>query len=81
MLTAILAAGAGAVKVEMRGGLAGLCLVAAGENGEDVLGVLMPIRSKGETEEAPARFDLHEVAKRAAAECRAKGMDVEVVEP
>jgi hypothetical protein len=75
MLTAILAAGAGVVKVEMRGGLAGLCLVAAGENGEDVLGVLMPIRSKGETEEKP---DLHDLAERAAAACRAEGMDVEV---
>jgi hypothetical protein len=57
MLTAILAAGAASVKVEMRGGLAGLCLVAAGENGEDVLGVLMPIRSKGETEEAPDKTE------------------------
>jgi hypothetical protein len=48
LLAAILAAGALTVKVEMREGLRALRLAATGEDGEDVIGVLMPIRSKGE---------------------------------
>ncbi len=45
---ALVAAGAGSVKVEMRGGLAGLRLEAAGENGEEIVGVLMPMQVQGE---------------------------------
>lgn len=48
LLVAVVAAGAGAVKVEMRGGLVGLRLLASGENGEEIDAVLMPMRSQGE---------------------------------
>lgn len=52
LAAAIVAAGVGTVKVEMRGGLVGLCFVGDGENGEAVVGMLMPIRSKGEASES-----------------------------
>lgn len=48
LLVALVAAGAGSVKIEMRGGLAGLRLEASGENGEEIVGVLMPMRAQGE---------------------------------
>jgi hypothetical protein len=79
LLSAILAADALTVKVELRGGLNALRLEAKGGNGEDVVGVLMPIKQPGEVEDAPIGIDLHDFAERAAAACRAEGMDVEVV--
>jgi hypothetical protein len=57
LLTAILAADALTVKVELRGGLNALRLEASGGNGEDVVGVLMPIRSPGEVGEAPGKSE------------------------
>lgn len=50
LLSAMVAAGAGSVKVELRGGLAGLRLEATGENGEEIVGVLMPMRVQGEVD-------------------------------
>jgi hypothetical protein len=50
LLAAVVAAGAGAVKVEMRGGTAGVRLVATGEHGEEIDGVLMPMRVQGEVD-------------------------------
>ena len=88
LLTAILAAGAVTVKVEMREGLTALRLEANGEDGESVVGVLMPIKQAGEVGSDPNQDPhvvtgavLHECAEKAAAECRAKGMDVEVEKP
>jgi hypothetical protein len=77
LLGAILAAGGTGVQVEMRGGLAGLRLLSSGEDGEQIIGVLMPIKMGGEV---PAGPDLHDVCEKAAAACRTEGMDVEVVE-
>jgi hypothetical protein len=48
LLSAILAAGSMTVKLELREGLTALRLVATGENGEDVVGVLMPVKMAGE---------------------------------
>lgn len=52
LAAAIVAAGVATIKVEMRGGLVGIVLVGEGENGEAVVGLLMPIRAAGEVSES-----------------------------
>lgn len=75
LLAAIVAAGVETVKVEMRGGLAGLCFVGMGESGEDVTGMLMPIKSAGEALDDGSSF------KDAVSEAaRQSGVEAEVVE-
>lgn len=49
LLGAVLAAGGTGVQVEMRGGLTALRLLSSGEDGEQIVGVLMPIKMAGET--------------------------------
>lgn len=55
LLSAILAAGAESVKVEMRGGITALRMAAEAVGDVDVVGVLMPIKQPGETGDEPAK--------------------------